>query len=175
MVFVLGMPTDLLSYYHNAKISQHMDTMFNPDEGTQLSTSVDGHGNYGDASNRAYPTIFDDNIIVPEHQSDVRTDDSKTSNYKGGNSDNRGLTRQPRPKLRQLKASDVDAICADSEGAINSLRDVQVWCHKCGANGHNCVPSTRAELSSSKLCATTYLVDSRGDECSCATPTCIFL
>ncbi len=36
------------------------------------------------------------------------------------------LHRKRHPKLRQLDAKDVDAVFAESPGAVNSLRDVQV-------------------------------------------------
>lgn len=45
-----------------------------------------------------------------------------------GDKDGRGLAppRRRRPKLRQLNANDVNAVFAEGQRAVNSLRDVQV-------------------------------------------------
>lgn len=122
----------MLLYCYDAKVSDHIDTKMSHDEGTQLSTTVENHGRYQEAPNRTYSTTFDDKIAVHKYPSDVGIDDKKISNCEGGHSKNRRLNRQVRVKLLQLRASDVDAVFADSEGAVNSLRDVQVCCRNCG-------------------------------------------
>lgn len=77
-------------------------------------------------------TLYYKSDVLLKHRSDVRATEAKISTgmSQGGTPRHEGTTAKIQPTLRQLKSDDIDAICADQEGAINSLRDVQVGFHE---------------------------------------------
>lgn len=117
-----------------AKASGHLETTSPADEGVELLKPIDAHEHYlrrEGAPASVHPTTVYKSDVSLKHVSDVRTTEANiiSGTSQDGTARHEGTRAKVQPKLCQLKSDDVDAICADGEGAINSLRDVQVGLH----------------------------------------------